>query len=136
MSMLKIYDLNEFNTERKIDEYIEVYGNIPISQFSARSWTLNTVVEDDPDSGTFYLAENDEVVWRFGPRDRSGIAGQYDYKWFCFRTEDGKYHKFNMIDIPHSREAMNKILQWIAKGSATDGPVLNLTADEVEFMDI
>lgn len=136
MSMLKIYDLNEFNTERKIDEYIEVYGNIPISQFSARSWTLNTVVEDDPDSGTFYLAENDEVVWWFGPRDRSGIAGQYDYKWFCFRTEDGKYHKFNMIDIPHSREAMNKILQWIAKGSATDGPVLNLTADEVEFMDI
>lgn len=136
MSMLKIYDLNEFNTEREIDEYIEVYGNIPIGQFSARSWTLNTVVEDDPDSGTFYLAENDEVVWRFGPRDRSGIAGQYDYKWFCFRTEDGKYHKFNMIDIPHSREAMDKILQWIAKGSATDGPVLNLAADEVEFMDI
>lgn len=27
-------------------------------------------------------------------------------------------------------------LEWIAKGSATDGPVLNLAADEVEFMDI
>ena len=134
--MLKIYDLNEFITEHEIDKYIELYKNTPISKFSSSCWTLNTVVEDDPDSGTFYLAENDECVWWFGPRERSGIAGQYDYKWFCFMTEDGKYHKFNMIDIPHSREAMDKILQWIAKGSATDGPVLNLAADEVEFMDI
>ena len=134
--MLKIYDLNEFITEREIDKFIELHKNSPIGQFLSRCWNLNTVVEDDPYSGTFYLAENDECVWWFGPRDRSGIAGQYDYKWFCFRTEDGKYHKFNMIDIPHSREAMNKILEWIAKGSATDGPVLNLTSDEVEFMDI
>lgn len=134
MSMLKIYDPKEFITERRIDEYIEVYGNIPICHYVPIC--INTVVEDDSVSGTFYLAENDECVWWFGPRNRDGIAGQYDYKWFCFRTEDGKYHKFNMIDIPHSREAMNKILQWIAKGRATDGPVLNLTADEVEFMDI
>lgn len=134
--MLKIYDLNEFTTERKIDEYIELHKDIPIGRLSSGYYTLNTVVEDDPDSGTFYLAENDECVWWFGPRDRSGVAGQYDYKWFCFRTEDGKYHKFEMTDIPHSRAAMDKILQWIAKGSATDGPVLNLTSDEVEFMDI
>ncbi len=134
--MLKIYDLNEFNTEREIDKFIEFHENTPIGQFSSRSWTLNTVVEDEPDSGTFYLAENDECVWWFGPRDRSGIAGQYDYKWFCFRTEDGRFHKFEMSDIAHARAAMNKILQWIAKGSATDGPVLNLASDEVEFMDI
>ena len=134
--MLKIYDLNEFYTEREIDKYIELRKNIPISHFSSSYWNLNTVVEDDSDSGTFYLAENDECVWWFGPRNRGGIAGQYDYKWFCFRTEDGKYHKFEMTDIAHARAAMDKILQWIAKGSATDGPVLNLAADEVEFMDI
>ena len=134
--MLKIYDLNEFNTEREIDKFIEFHENTPIAQFSSRSWTLNTVVEADSYNGTFYLADNDECVWWFGPRNSIGIAGKYDYKWFCFRTEDGKYHKFNMIDIPHSREAMNKILEWIAKGSATDGPVLNLAADEIEFMDI
>ena len=134
--MLKIYDLNEFYTEREIDKYIELRKNIPISHFSSSYWNLNTVVEDDSDSGTFYLAENDECVWWFGPRDSSGIAGQYDYKWFCFRTEDGKFHKFETTDIAHARAAMDKILQWIAKGSATDGPVLNLAADEVEFMDI
>ena len=134
--MLKIYDLNEFITEHEIDKYIELYKNTPISKFSSICWNLNTVVEDDSDSGAFYLAENDECVWWFGPRNRGGIAGQYDYKWFCFRTEDGKYHKFEMTDIAHSRAAMDKILQWIAKGSATDGPVLNLASDEVEFMDI
>lgn len=134
--MLKIYDLNEFIIEHEIDKYIELRKNIPISHFSSSYWNLNTVVEDDSDSGTFYLAENDECVWWFGPRNRGGIAGQYDYKWFCFRTEDGKYHKFETSDIAHARAAMDKILQWIAKGSATDGPVLNLSADEVEFMDI
>lgn len=134
--MLKIYDLNEFIIEHEIDKYIELRKNIPISHFSSSCWNLNTVVEDDPDSGTFYLAENDECVWWFGPRDRGGIAGQYDYKWFCFRTEDGRFHKFEMSDIAHARAAKDKILQWIAKGSATDGPVLNLAADEVEFMDI
>ena len=134
--MLKIYDLNEFIIEHEIDKYIELRKNIPISHFSSSYWNLNTVVEDDPDSGTFYLAENDECVWWFGPRNRGGIAGQYDYKWFCFSTEDGKYHKFEMTDIAHARAAMDKILQWIAKGRAEDAPVLNLTADEVEFMDI
>lgn len=134
--MLKIYDLNEFYTEREIDKYIELRKNIPISHFSSSYWNLNTVVEDDPDSGTFYLAENDECVWWFGPRNRGGIATQYDCKWFCFRTEDGIYHKFEISDIAHARAAMDKILQWIAKGSATDGPVLNLASDEVEFMDI
>ena len=134
--MLKIYDLKEFRSEREIDKYIEFHENIPIDQFSARSWTLNTVVEDEPDRGTFYLAENDECVWWFGPSNRSGIAASYDYKWFCFRTEDGIYHKFETLDIAHARAAMDKILQWIAKGSATDGPVLNLVSDEVEFMDI
>ena len=134
--MLKIYDLNEFTTEREIDEYIELRKDIPIGRLYSGYYTLNTVVEDDPDSGTFYLAENDECVWWFGPRERSGIAGQYDYKWFCFRTEDGRFHKFEMSDIAHARAAKDKILQWIAKGSATDGPVLNLTSDEVEFMDI
>lgn len=134
--MLKIYDLAEYRTEDEIDNFIEYRKSNPIRQFSARSWTLNTVVEDDPGSGTFYLAENDECVWWFGPRNRSGIAGQYDYKWFCFRTEDGRFHKFEMSDIAHARAAMDKILQWIAKGSATDGPVLNLASDEVEFMDI
>ena len=93
-------------------------------------------MEDDSDSGAFYLAENDECVWWFGPRNRGGIAGQYDYKWFCFRTEDGKYHKFEMTDIAHSRAAMDKILEWIARGRAEDGPVLNLAADEVDFRDI
>lgn len=134
MAMLKIYDLNEFTTEREIDKYIEHYENIPITRPAC--YNLNTVVEDDSVSGSFYLAENDECVWWFGPRDRSGIAGQYDYKWFCFRTEDGKFHKFETTDIAHARAAMDKILQWIAKGSATDGPVLNLASDEVEFMDI
>lgn len=134
--MLKIYDLAEYRTEDEIDNFIEYRKSNPISQFSSSCWNLNTVVEDDSYDGSFYLADNDECVWWFGPRNSSGIAGKYDYKWFCFRTEDGKYHKFNMIDIPHSREAMNKILKWIAKGSATDGPVLNLAADEVEFMDI
>ena len=134
--MLKIYDLNEFIIEHEIDKYIELRKNIPISHFSSSYWNLNTVVEDDSDSGTFYLAENDECVWWFGPRNRGGIAGQYDYKWFCFRTEDGRFHKFEMSDIAHARAVMDKILQWIAKGSATDGPVLNLASDEVEFMDI
>jgi hypothetical protein len=41
-----------------------------------------------------------------------------------------------MTDIARSREAMNKILGWIDRGSATDGPILNLASDEVEFMDI
>ena len=134
--MLKIYELKEFITEHEIDRHIDFYKNIPIGRLSPDYYILNTVVEDDSDSGAFYLAENDECVWWFGPRNRGGIAGQYDYKWFCFRTEDGKYHKFEMTDIAHSRAAMDKILQWIAKGRAEDGPVLNLAADEVEFMDI
>lgn len=134
--MLKIYDLNEFITEREIDKYIKFHENIPIGQFSSSSRTLNTVVEDDSVSGSFYLAENDECVWWFGPRDRSGVAGKYDYKWFCFRTEDDIYHKFEMSDIAHARAAMDKILEWIARGSATDGPILNLAQNEVEFMDI
>ena len=134
MSMLKIYDLNEFITEREIDKYIEVYENIPICHCAPIC--INTVVEKDSDSGTFYLAENDECVWWFGPRNSGGIAEQYDYKWFCFRTEDCRFHKFEMTDIAHARAAMDKILQWIAKGRAEDGPVLNLAADEVEFMDI
>ena len=134
--MLKIYDLNEFITEHEIDKYIELYKNTPISKFSSSCWNLNTVVEDDSERGTFYLAENDECVWWFGPRNSGGIAGKYGYKWFCFRTEDGKYHKFETTDIAHARAAMDKIMEWIAKGSATDGPALNLTADEVEFMDI
>ena len=134
--MLKIYELKEFITEHEIDRHIDFYKNIPIGRLSPDYYILNTVVEDDSDSGAFYLAENDECVWWFGPRNRGGIAGRYDYKWFCFRTEDGKYHNFEMTDIAHSRAAMDKILQWIAKGSATEGPVLNLAADEVEFMDI
>ena len=134
--MLKIYELKEFITEHEIDRHIDFYKNIPIGRLSPDYYILNTVVEDDSDSGAFYLAENDECVWWFGPRNRSGIAGQYDYKWFCFRTEDGKYHKFEMTDIAHSRAAMDKILEWIARGRAEDGPVLNLAADEVEFMDI
>lgn len=134
--MLKIYDLAEYRTEDEIDNFIEYRKSNPIRQFSSTCWNLNTVVEEDSYNGTFYLAADDEPVWWFGPGNSIGIAGKYAYKWFCFRTEDGKYHKFNMIDIPHSREAMNKILQWIARASATDEPVLNLTADEVEFMDI
>jgi len=133
--MLKIYDLAEYRTEDEIDRFIEYRKSIP-TDASFRCYNLNTVVEDDCHAGSFYLAENDECVWWFGPRDRRGIAQADDYKWFCFRTEDGKYHKFNMIDIPHSREAMNKILGWIDRGSATDGPILNLASDEVEFMDI
>lgn len=134
--MLKIYDLHEFITEHEIDKFIEFHKNSPIGQFSSRCWNLNTVVEDDSDSGSFYLAENDECVWWFGPRNRGGIAGKYDYKWFCFRTEDGIYHKFETLDIAHARAAKDKILEWIARGSATDGPILNLAQDEVEFMDI
>ena len=134
--MLKTYELKEFITEHEIDRHIDFYKNIPVGRLSPDYYILNTVVEDDSDSGAFYLAENDECVWWFGPRNRGGIAGQYDYKWFCFRTEDGKYHKFEMTDIAHSRAAMDKILEWIAKGRAEDGPVLNLAADEVEFMDI
>lgn len=136
--MLKIYDLKEFRSERAIDEYIEFNENIPIDQFSSKSWTLNTVVENESVDGTFYLAENDECIWWFGPRNRSSIAASYayDHKWFCFRTEDGIYHKFETLDIAHARAVKDKIMQWIAKGSATDGPVLNFAADEVEFMDI
>lgn len=134
--MLKIYELKEFITEYEIDRHIDFYKNIPIDRFSIGYYIITNVVEDDSDSGAFYLAENDESVWWFGPRNSSGIAGKYDYKWFCFRTEDGKYHKFEMTDIAHSRAAMDKILEWIAKGRAEDGPVLNLAADEVEFMDI
>ena len=134
MSMLKIYDLNEFTTEREIDKYIERCENTPICHYAPIC--INTVEEEDSERGTFYLAENDECVWWFGPRNSGGIAGKYDFKWFCFRTEDGKCHKFETTDIAHARAAMDKILQWIAKGRATDGPVLNLTADEVEFMDI
>ena len=134
--MLKIYDLAEYRTEDEIDNFIEYRKSNPIRQFSSSCWTLNTVVEEDSYNGTFYLADDDEPVWWFGPRNSIGIAGKYDYKWFCFRTEDGRFHKFEMSDIAHARAAMDKILQWIAKGSATDGPVLNLASDEVEFMDI
>ena len=133
--MLKIYDLFEGYTEAQVDDFIEHRKSIPIAD-SPRGYTLNTVVEDDYRAGSFYLAEDDSCVWWFGPRNRRGIAEQGDYTWFCFRTEDGKYHKFDMTDIARSREAMHKILEWIARGSATDGPVLNLAQDEVEFMDI
>lgn len=133
--MLKIYDLFECFTENEIDDFIEDHKSIPTEQLTY-SYNLNTVVEDSPSRGSFYLAENDNCVWWFGPRNYSGIAGPNNFNWFCFRTEDGKYHKFNMTDIYHSREAMNKILEWIAKGSASDRPELNLAQDEVEFMDI
>lgn len=133
--MLKIYDLAEYRSEDEIDNFIERHKSVPTGDLPY-SYDLNTVVEDDYRAGSFYLAENDNCVWWFGPRNRTGIARSDDYKWFCFRTEDGEYHKFDMTDIARSREAMNKILEWIAKGSASDGPVLNLASDEVEFMDI
>lgn len=133
--MLKIYDLAEYRTEDEIDRFIEHRKSTPTDDLPY-CYTLNTVVEDDYHAGSFYLAQDNNCVWWFGPRNRRGIASSDDYKWFCFRTEDGKYHKFNMIDIPHSREAMRKILGWIDRGSATDGPILNLASDEVEFMDI
>lgn len=133
--MLKIYDLFEGYTEAHVDDHIEHHKSIPMDDLP-RSYNLNTVVEDDRRAGSFYLAENDSCVWWFGPRNRRGIAGSGDYTWFCFRTEDGKYHKFDMTDIARSRAAMNKILEWIARGSASDGPILNLASDEVEFMDI
>ena len=134
--MLKIYDLFEGHTEAQVDEYIAQHKSIPNNDLWGRGYNLNTVVESDPSKGTFYLAEDDSCVWWFGPRNVNRIAGQYDYTWFCFRTEDGEYHKFDMTDIARSRAAMGKILEWIARGSATDGPTLNLASDEVEFMDI
>lgn len=133
--MLKIYDLAEYRTEDEIDNFIEHHKSVPTSDLPY-SYDLNTVVEDDRRAGSFYLAQDNNCVWWFGPRNRRGIADSDDYKWFCFRTEDGEYHKFDMTDIARSREAMHKILEWIAKGSATDGPILNLASDEVEFMDI
>lgn len=134
--MLKICDLTEFYTEDEVDYFIEHRKVIPANRMHRRWYNINNVVEDDSERGSFYLAEDDQCAWWFGPRRRGGIADRDDYKWFCFRTEDDKYHKFNISDIQHSREAMNKILEWIARGSATDGPALNLTQDEVEFMDI
>lgn len=133
--MLTIYDLAEYRSEDEIDDYIEHRKSIPTNELPY-SYDLNNVVEDDYHAGSFYLAKNDNCVWWFGPRNRTGIARSDDYKWFCFRTEDGKYHKFDMTDIARSRAAMNKILEWIARGSASDGPILNLASDEVEFMDI
>lgn len=134
--MLNIYDLFECVTENEMDRFIEDRKTIPINEMS-RSFTIINVVEDDSARGSFYLANDDGIcVWWFGPRNYSGIAGPNNFNWFCFRTEDGKYHKFNMTDIARSREAMNKILEWIDKGSASDGPELNLAQDEVEFMDI
>lgn len=133
--MLKIYDLAEYRSEDEIDNFIERHKSIPTNELPY-SYDLNNVVEDDYHAGSFYLAENDSCVWWFGPRNRTGIARSDDYKWFCFRTEDGEYHKFDMTDIARSRAAMNKILEWIARGSATDGPELKLASDEVEFMDI
>lgn len=133
--MLKIYDLYENYTEAQVDGYIEHQKSIPTEELTY-SYDLNNVVEDDPRTGSFYLAEDDRCVWWFGPRNSTGIAGDNDYHWFCFRTEDGKYHKFDMTDIARARAAKAKILKWIARGSASDGPVLNLAQDEVEFMDI
>ena len=83
--MLKIYDLKEFTTEHEIDEYIEVYGNIPICHYVPIC--INTVVEESSNEGTFYLAENDECVWWFGPRNNGGIAGQYDYNGSVLRRK-------------------------------------------------
>ena len=133
--MLKIYDLYEDYTEAQVDDYIEHQKSIPAEELTY-SYDLNTVVEDDSRNGSFYLAEDDRCVWWFGPRNRTGIARSDDYSWFCFRTEDNEYHKFDMTDIARSRAIKDKILEWIARGSATDGPVLNLAQVEVEFMDI
>lgn len=133
--MLKVYDLYEGYTEAQVDDYIEHRKDIPLGRMS-RGYNINDVVLDDPSNGSYYLAEDGCCIWWFGPRNRRGIAGHNDYTWFCFRTEDGEYHKFNMADIPRSNAAKDKILQWIAKGSASDGPELNLAQDEVEFMDI
>ena len=107
--MLKIYSLFEGYTEAQVDDFIEQNKNIPLEQLTY-SYDLNTVVEDDSRSGSFYLAENDRCVWWFGPRNSRGIAESDDYKWFCFRTEDGAYHKFNMTDIARARAAKDKIL--------------------------
>ena len=134
--MLKIYDLFEAFNEAQIDDFIRQRKDIPLERMSY-SYDLNNVVEDNPSTGSFYLAQDDHCVWWFGPRNRTGIANDsYSYRWFCFRTEDGEYHKFNMTDIARARAIKDKILEWIAKGSATDGPVLNLAQDEIEFMDI
>lgn len=128
--MLKIYDLYECHNENEVDDYIEERKRIPTEQLPY-CYNLNTVVEDNSSTGSFYLAEDDQCVWWFGPRN-----GCYNYSWFCFRTEDGNYHKFDVTDIARSRAIKDKILNWIAKGYATDGPVLNLAQDEIEFMDI
>ena len=134
--MLRICDLFEGYTEAQVDEFIEEHKNNPDDDPWSHWYNLNTVVEDDRRRGSFYLAEDDSCVWWFGPRNNTGIAERGDYTWFCFRTEDGEYHKFDMTDIARSRAVMAKILGWIAKGSASDGPTLNLSTDEVEFMDI
>lgn len=133
--MLKIYDLFECYTEDQIDDFIRQRKDIPLERMS-RGYNINDVVEDNPDTGSFYLAEDKGCVWWFGPRNYRGIADdRHSFRWFCFRTEDNEYHKFDMTDIVRSRAIKDKILGWIARGSATDGPVLNV-ANEVEFMDI
>ena len=134
--MLKIYDLYECHNEDEVNDFIEERKSIP-TEHLPYCYKLNTVVEDNSSTGAFYLAEDNHCVWWFGPRNSNCIAnGPYDYRWFCFRTEDGEYHKFDMTDIARSRAIKDKILNWIAKGYATDGPVLNLAQDEIEFMDI
>lgn len=134
--MLRIYDLFECYNEDQIDDFIRQRKDIPLERMSY-SYDINDVVEDNPDTGSFYLAQDRGCVWWFGPRNSTGIANdRYSYRWFCFRTEDNEYHKFDMTDIARSRAIRDKILGWIARGSATDGPVLNLSQDEVEFMDI
>lgn len=133
--MLKIYDLFEGYTEAQVDDFIRQRKDIPLERMSY-CYTLNDVVEDDPARGSFYLAQDGGCVWWFGPRNYRGIADRDNYSWFCFRTEDNEYHKFDMTDIARTRAARDKILEWIARGSASDGPVLNLAQDEVEFMDI
>ncbi len=133
--MLKIYDLYEGYNEAQIDNYIEQRKDIPLGRLS-HGYNVNDVIIDDPSNGSYYLAEDDRcVVWWFGPRNTRGVAGRNDYGWFCFRTEDGVYHKFEVTNIERANAARDKILEWIARGIATDGPELNV-ATEVEFMDI
>ena len=62
--MLKIYDLYENYTEDQVDDFIERQKGIPTEELTY-SYDLNNVVEDDPRTGSFYLAENDRSFTMF-----------------------------------------------------------------------
>lgn len=131
--MLRVYNLNEFCTKDDVDRYINNHkGDKPSDYFGRKIYSVQI---RDLRKGSFYLSDDDDgdhTIWWFGPRDYSGKGY---FNWFCFMTEDRKWHEFDVSTVDKCLEVKERIEQWIKQGYASEGVHFELSGID-DFLEI